>query len=221
MIGTNPFSYPLLVQPVLDKHCVKCHEEEKDAPPLDSSLVKMGRGSYMNPDTTYYTSYKTLEPSFGFYDYGGKSWGDPKWYRTTPGEFGARASKLYALLKKSHYEVKLSPEEMHRITVWLDSCTARSTEFTKRKQARPSFAVRSFIRRLRNYRQARAGNPANIEDVKAKEAIHGRLLFQFVFTLAVCHVEEHPEEFFKVNSRGCVDYCRLHRAGQSVGEWLH
>jgi hypothetical protein len=27
--GSKPFSYPLLVQPVLDKHCVKCHGGER------------------------------------------------------------------------------------------------------------------------------------------------------------------------------------------------
>lgn len=34
-----------------------------------------------------------------------------------------RASKLYALLQEGHYDVKLSKEEMHRFTVWLDSCS--------------------------------------------------------------------------------------------------
>ena len=48
----------------------------------------------------------------GFYDGDG--------YRTTPGKFGAYASKLYALLQKGHYKVKLSDEDMHRIALWLD-----------------------------------------------------------------------------------------------------
>lgn len=123
--GTNPFSYPLLVQPVLDKYCVQCHAEdsEKKAPPLDSSIVRTDRGSYMNPKTAYFTSYLSLTPKFGFYDYGGKSFDDPKWYRTTPGEFGAKASKLYALLQEDHYGVKLPAEAMHRLTLWLDSCS--------------------------------------------------------------------------------------------------
>jgi len=123
--GTNPFSYPRLVQPVLDKHCVKCHTEDKTkkAPRLDSGIVNSGRGSYMNPKTNYYASYLSLAPKFGFYDYGGKNWNDPKWYRTTPGEFGARASKLYQMIKKGHHKLKLPPEDMHRITVWLDSCS--------------------------------------------------------------------------------------------------
>ncbi len=123
--GTNPFSYPRLVQPVLDKYCVKCHAEKskEKAPPLDGRVVKTSRGSYMNPVTAYYASYLSLAPKFGFYDYGGRSFNDPKWYRTTPGEFGARASKLYEILRKGHYDVKLPPEDLHRLTVWLDSCS--------------------------------------------------------------------------------------------------
>jgi hypothetical protein len=122
--GTNPFSYPRLVQPVLDKHCVACHQENADkAPPLDSSLATHPGGGHMNRPTTYYTSYISLAPEFGFYDYGGRGWRDPKWYRTTPGEFGARASKLYAMLRDGHHDVELTREELHRITVWLDSCS--------------------------------------------------------------------------------------------------
>jgi len=122
--GTHPFSYPRLVQPVLDRHCVKCHAERADeAPPLDSRVVRTERGSYMNPVTSYYASYLSLAPQYGFYDYGGANFNDPKWYRTTPGEFGARSSKLYQILQKGHYDVKLPPEDMHRLTVWLDSCS--------------------------------------------------------------------------------------------------
>jgi len=122
--GTNPFSYPRLVQPVLDRHCVKCHAESpEEAPPLDARVVKTARGSYMNPVTAYFASYLSLAPKFGFYDYGGRNFNDPKWYRTTPGEFGARASKLYEILQKGHYDVELSPDDLHRLTVWLDSCS--------------------------------------------------------------------------------------------------
>ncbi|MCP4455146.1 MAG: hypothetical protein GY809_27095, partial [Planctomycetes bacterium] len=123
--GTNPFSYPILVQPVLDKYCVECHAEdrEKKAPPLDSTIVTTSTGSYMNPKTEYFASYLSLAREFGFYDYGGKNWEDPKWYRTTPGEFGAKASKLYALLQEDHYGLTLPPDALHSITLWLDSCS--------------------------------------------------------------------------------------------------
>ncbi|MFC1760559.1 discoidin domain-containing protein [Planctomycetota bacterium] len=51
-------------------------------------------GCGMNRSMTYYASYVSLAPKFGFYSYGGKNWDDPKWYRTTPGEFGARLKAL-------------------------------------------------------------------------------------------------------------------------------
>jgi hypothetical protein len=106
--GSNPVSYPRLVQPVLDTHCVACHAKNAGkAPPLDRSIAKIG-------NTEYFASYKTLAQKYGFYSY-------PDYHRSTPGQFGARASKLYELLQKGHYDVKLSAEEMRRITLWLDS----------------------------------------------------------------------------------------------------
>ena len=108
--GTNPFSYPRLVQPVLDKHCVACHQKNADkAPRLDSEVVVKGRQKW-------YASYFSLAPKYGFWQYGDR-------HRTTPGKFGARASKLHEMLVKGHNDVKLSQEEMHRIDVWLDSCS--------------------------------------------------------------------------------------------------
>ncbi|MEI6646758.1 MAG: hypothetical protein WCP12_12055 [bacterium] len=120
--GTNPFSYPRLVQPVLNTYCVECHKKnvEKKAPRLDAEVVGMDKGAYMSLATKYYASYISLTPNFGFYDYGRKG---EETHRTMPGKFGALGSKLYPMLVKGHHDVKLTPEAMHRITVWLDSCS--------------------------------------------------------------------------------------------------
>jgi hypothetical protein len=104
--GSNPFSYPRLVQPVLDRNCVECHA--KNAP----KACNLGREPISRK---WYASYNSLV-KYGFTSYGEN-------LRTTPGQFGARASKLYEILKKGHYDVKLSPEDMHRITLWLDLST--------------------------------------------------------------------------------------------------
>ena len=107
--GSNPFSYPRLVQPVLDRHCVACHDEHSDeAPDLGRQIVAMPRGR-----GKVYASYASLAPEFGFWKYGES-------HRTTPGKFGARASKLLPLLDEGHYGVKLPAEDLHRITLWLD-----------------------------------------------------------------------------------------------------
>lgn len=102
--GSRPFSYPRLVQPVLDRHCAGCHAEHADtAPNLAREPVTRG----------WYASYHSLAPRFGFYDYR-----DP--YRTTPGQFGALASPLYKLLREGHGDVQLPAEDLHRLTLWLD-----------------------------------------------------------------------------------------------------
>ena len=128
--GTNPFSYPRLVQPVLDRNCVGCHEENKDeAPRLDSELVKDPGGGWMNKPTTYFASYLSLTPKYSTWRYtdvnidGGdlRIASASKDVTSTPGKIGARVSKLYKMLKDGHHDVKLSEEDMRRIIVWLDS----------------------------------------------------------------------------------------------------
>jgi hypothetical protein len=115
--GTNPFSYPRLVQPVLERNCLACHAKSPaKAPRLDAEPLRHG-------NSRFFASYMSLAPKFGFYNYGGRDWADAKWYRTTPGEFGARASRLYALLQAGHHDLKLSPQDLHCLTVWLDSCS--------------------------------------------------------------------------------------------------
>jgi hypothetical protein len=64
-------------------------------------------------ERNWYASYNSLVRQYGFHNYGDG-------YRTTPGRFGARASRLFELLKKGHHDVQLSSEEMHRLTLWLD-----------------------------------------------------------------------------------------------------
>ena len=111
--GSRPFSFPRLVQPVLEKHCVACHQKEPQAFDLSS-------GDWASSRHGRYRSYENLMPFAFFYGTTRGTydpWTEP---RTTPGRFGARASKLLALLDAGHYDVKLSAEDLRRITLWLD-----------------------------------------------------------------------------------------------------
>jgi hypothetical protein len=118
--GSNPLSFPRLVQPVLERHCVNCHGRSADDPP------DLRRGSWQQDPFHWYRSYRNLQP-YAFH-YGAPR--DPRrkhqydrWQpaRTVPGQFGARASKLLSLLDQGHYDAELSPEELRRIIVWLDA----------------------------------------------------------------------------------------------------
>ncbi len=109
--GSNPFNYPRLVQPVLDRHCVDCHRE-KEA--LDLTGVVEGR---------FTRSYNNLAGKYGFYFHVGNgsiNEGVHGGSRTIAGRFGARASRLLKYLGEAHYGVKLPPEDFHRLTLWLD-----------------------------------------------------------------------------------------------------
>ena len=105
--GSNPFSFVRLVQPVLDQRCAACHAKHPDRAPA-LAATKDGK--------PWLPAYRSLKP-FAFYYDGGGSFTESKTY---PGKFGARASKLYAVLSKGHHEVKLPPEDLRRITLWLD-----------------------------------------------------------------------------------------------------
>ena len=111
--GSNPFNYPRLVQPVLDRHCVECHREEKA---LDLSGEIEGEHGWTR-------SYANLAQKFTFYftvSNGSIKSGVHGGARTTAGQFGARASRLLEYLGPEHHAVKLAAEDFHRITLWLD-----------------------------------------------------------------------------------------------------
>jgi hypothetical protein len=112
--GSNPFNFVRLVQPVLDRHCVECHQKEKA---IDLSSTVEGSHGWTR-------SYQNLAEKYGFYFHVGNgsiNMGVHGGSRTIAGQFGARASKLWDFLDKKHYGVQLSDEERRRITLWLDS----------------------------------------------------------------------------------------------------
>lgn len=111
--GSNPFNYPRLVQGVLDRRCVECHRQRKA---IDLSGAPGGEHGWTR-------SYENLAAKYGFYFTVGNGTinsGVHGGSRTTPGHFGARAAPLLPYLDERHYGVRLSDEEFHRLTLWLD-----------------------------------------------------------------------------------------------------
>lgn len=115
--GAMPTSFPRLVQPVLDAKCVSCHDgSTPGAPDLRGTEVQVRSGS----NNRWFRSYMNLRPYvFLIDDHYNGNW-DQVYVRTEPGVFGARASRLYTMLKEGHCE-DLTPEELHRLVIWMDS----------------------------------------------------------------------------------------------------
>jgi len=111
MDGTNPFHFSRLVQPVLDAKCLSCHGEKREGKAPD-----LRRGEFLKSKDFWFTSFCNLKPYVKFYD--SASWTEPY---TVPGQFGAKGSKLFAMLTAGHGKVKLTDDELLRLTVWMDS----------------------------------------------------------------------------------------------------
>jgi hypothetical protein len=127
--GSKPLSYPILVQPVLDKHCLSCHNEKEPG----GGVILSG-----TPQGHYTASYNALASRVRY-----SAWGVPGDFRrtnnepaTVPGFFGARGSALMKLLLDGHEKVVLSRQEIERLATWMDANALFYGTFDREDQAR-------------------------------------------------------------------------------------
>jgi cytochrome c553 len=128
--GAKPLSYPLLVQPVLDKHCAGCHNP--DRPDGDVVLTSQPEGDFT-------VSYNALAPRVSYSAWGGRP-GDFRRVNSEPVSqpnfFGARGSRLMDLLLEGHYDVSLSDEDIERLATWMDANALFYGTFNHQDQTR-------------------------------------------------------------------------------------
>ncbi|MBI5397318.1 MAG: PD40 domain-containing protein [Verrucomicrobia bacterium] len=128
--GSKPLSYPILVQPVLNKHCVSCHS----GPQPEGKLALTGE-----PQGRYSASYNALAGRVSFSAWGGKP-GDFRVVNSEPMSqpdfFGARGSPLMKMLMKGHHDVALTAEDMERLVTWMDANALFYGTFDVADQAR-------------------------------------------------------------------------------------
>ncbi|UCD48750.1 MAG: hypothetical protein JSW27_14595 [Phycisphaerales bacterium] len=101
------FDFPRDIQPILDKHCVECHDYDK----RDGGVILTGDHGPM-----FSHSYYTLTYRKEFVD--GRN--DPK-SNLAPRSIGAGASPLMKKITGAHYDVKVSPAEIKMIRYWIES----------------------------------------------------------------------------------------------------
>ena len=133
--GVSGFGYVKLVQPILDKHCVECHERTNPAADLEltgdktdffnvsyENLVRKGTPSedfimggtnrvFDNKYTSWIPTYNGQEANI---------------LKIEPGEWGAKASLLATKIESGHKDkkgkprVNLSESEKLKMYMWLD-----------------------------------------------------------------------------------------------------
>ena len=98
------------VQPILDKHCVKCHDRQvRKRRPGGVPLV--GEGSLL-------TSFEHLARLTGIGKASVRGWGNGN---LPPRSAGSVASKLLKMIDEHHQKVSLTARERDLIRVWIDS----------------------------------------------------------------------------------------------------
>lgn len=122
-LGGRPFSFVEMVQPILDRHCVRCHGNEKLEAKMDlrgiptgaytrSYLSLCGDRDFWGAGTNLKNAAEALVPRFG---------GRNQIQVTPPGGmYGARGSRLVKLLRTGHYDAKLSPNDLRALGEWID-----------------------------------------------------------------------------------------------------
>ena len=126
--GQRCLDFEADVQPILDRHCVSCHNGRKDDTDLDLRGV---------PTDMFCVSYENLigvkctSNSVGWYEVKRRNLlgtlifeNDPKLGNAEylpPKSLGSATATLVKTLRSGHYDVSLSQGEMIRLTTWIDS----------------------------------------------------------------------------------------------------
>ena len=105
--GTRPFGYTQLIQPLLNRHCTRCHDGTQG--PDKSALVLTGELT-----ASFSRSYENLQPYL--------RWPSPDAV-TRPGELGADVSPLSQLLTSGNHNqyVQIPDQDLRTIYLWLDA----------------------------------------------------------------------------------------------------
>lgn len=110
--GRVPMDYAALIQPVLDKHCVACHDGAHQ-PHKSFDLTASRRRPFMG--VAMVESYFNLRTHVRH--------APINQYFLAPGTFGSGVSGLTLTLGEGHYDVDLAPADWRLLCAWID-CNA-------------------------------------------------------------------------------------------------
>ncbi len=135
--GDRPLSFLRDVQPVLDRHCVRCHGGLKPAGKLDFSGGLTTRDPHI-PGYGYNRAFETiLENKLVV-----RSLARLQDSRITPPlAYGSHKSRLLNALADEHHvrDVKLSKEDRLRVAMWIDANAPYHDSFVNKRPDKPAY----------------------------------------------------------------------------------
>ena len=99
--------FPRDIQPILDRHCVGCHNPDRREGKVDLTGDRTAR---------YSISYWTMQTRDLVADGRNRIYGN-----TAPRQSGSYASRLMKLIDGSHYDVKPTPLQRKTIRLWIET----------------------------------------------------------------------------------------------------
>ena len=131
--GLRPFGFPELVQPILDKHCVCCHDGTLGARKsfdlaASKATLKLEKwySDKIYQDKTSYVNLRRYVKNAPIHR-----------YYMAPLTWGSRVSPLVELLAKGHYGVVLDGDQWQTLTAWID-CNAPYLDDFRKLAAEPA-----------------------------------------------------------------------------------
>ena len=136
------FSFPKVIQPILDKKCVSCHAGKeppdlRSTPVWDAAARKFWNHSYhvlistdrpRGPANDTQQSLGVIAEKSKYLNWIGR-WSVPT--MIPPYSHGSSQSPLIKLLEDGHQKVKLTQEELDKISCWIDLALPHSGEWTE------------------------------------------------------------------------------------------
>jgi hypothetical protein len=109
--GPRMVHYPADVQPILDRHCVRCHggQQPKGGLDLSGTLTKLFSVSYENLINKRLVNHIDVDPRSAYIP------AEP------PLTFGSHRSKVVQQVLSGHQKVGLAREEFVRLVTWIDA----------------------------------------------------------------------------------------------------
>lgn len=113
--GVRSMTFDYQIQPILDRACVSCHNGENGS--IDFT------GGRKDEKTGYGLSYLNFHP------YINRQGPEAEMYVLQPYEYHASTSELVRMLKKGHFNVKLTDKEWKDLYTWIDMNAPDKGEF--------------------------------------------------------------------------------------------
>jgi hypothetical protein len=175
------FGFRNEIQPILDRHCVRCHDGDRSGSPAktkgdkpfslrgDEAVVLPNAKRKFSDSYLYFCSAgKAAEKPFHKDGIGPNplvNWMNVQEVPTLlpPYHAGAAKSKLMTLLRDGHNKVKLSSEELDKIACWIDLLVPYCADYTESNDWTPQ-ELAAYEKRVQKRRDMEAVEQQNIRE---------------------------------------------------------